>query len=193
MGFATGFASLDVSLDALREVAAAVPADAWDRPTPCARWNVAQVLRHAAGDQLGFAAFLTGGQGPDFDPFDPSGEGGADVPALVERAVAASAEAWAAVDPEAAKVAVPVPPNEMTARLGADACALDAAVHAWDVAVAIGRPSPLTPELARELKAAAVQFVEPLRAYGAYADAVPGEDGDPVADLLRYLGRSPSL
>lgn len=187
----SSFPTLDASLTALRSVAAGVSKEDWTRPTPCEGWTVAQVLQHAAGDQLGFVQFLTGDGGPDFDPFQPSGEGAEEIPALVERAVAASAAAWAKVDPEAEKVPVPVPPNEMSARLGADACALDAAVHAWDVAVATGQPSPLTPELARALKEAAVRFVEPLRQWGAYAPVVPGEEGDPVADLLRYLGRDP--
>jgi len=78
------------------------------------------------------------------------------------------------------------------AALGVAACALDAAVHAWDIAVATGRPSPLTQGLARELLAAAKQFVEPIRAYGMFAPAPPQEDGDDhVAVLLRYLGRRP--
>lgn len=89
---------------------------------------------------------------------------------------------------------VPVPPGKLAAPVGAAACALDAAVHAWDIAVATGQPSPLTPGLARELLAAARQIVEPLRAFGAYAPALPaqeGDDDDDVAALLRYLGRRP--
>ncbi|MCX4818685.1 hypothetical protein OG883_01955 [Streptomyces sp. NBC_01142] len=84
-----------------------------------------------------------------------------------------------------------LPPNKMPAALGASACALDAAVHAWDIAVATGQPSPLTPELASDLLGAARQFVEPLRAF-AFAPVVPAEPGDDaVAELLKYLGRRP--
>ncbi|MFB9907487.1 hypothetical protein ACFFQA_26440, partial [Allokutzneria oryzae] len=41
---------------------------------------------------------------------------------------------------DAENVSVPVPPNSMSAALGVGACALDAAVHAWDLAVAAGLP-----------------------------------------------------
>lgn len=73
----------------------------------------------------------------------------------------------------------------------AAACALDAAIHAWDIAVATGQPSPLTAELASQLRPAADATAEPLRGF-AYAPALPGQAAsDPVATLLRYLGRSP--
>ena len=81
----------------------------------------------------------------------------------------------------------------MAPSLGAGACALDAAVHAWDVAVAASRPSPLTEELSRELMNVAASIVEPLRSYGVYAAALEPEPGDDAsAALLRYLGRWPT-
>jgi hypothetical protein len=80
----------------------------------------------------------------------------------------------------------------LPASLAAGACALDAAVHAWDIAIATGQPSPLTPAMARDLMPVAAALVEPLRQYGAYATAVPpAEDDGDVEALLRYLGRRP--
>jgi len=80
----------------------------------------------------------------------------------------------------------------MTVELGVGACALDAAVHAWDIAVATAQANPLTAELAQALMPVATSIVEPLRAYGAYAAAITPEPGDDdVAALLRYLGRRP--
>ncbi|MEU4222222.1 TIGR03086 family protein, partial [Actinoplanes sp. NPDC026623] len=72
------------------------------------------------------------------------------------------------------------------------AAALDAAVHAWDIAVATGRPSPLDEDLAAGLLPVAHAIVEPLRRYGVYAAALEpsGAEGAP-AQLLRYLGRDP--
>ncbi|MEY2231790.1 maleylpyruvate isomerase N-terminal domain-containing protein [Streptomyces sp. BF23-19] len=64
---------LDQAYATLREAVAGVPVDGWGGATPCARWNVTQVLQHAAGDQLAYAARLTGGPGPTEDPFVPSG------------------------------------------------------------------------------------------------------------------------
>ncbi|MFE2214469.1 TIGR03086 family metal-binding protein [Streptomyces canus] len=189
----SGWDVLDASHEALRTTVGGVPADGWHLPTPCEGWSVAQVFQHAVGDQIGFAAALTGEPGPDFNPFDPSGEmEGVDPAAFLEDALARAAKAWAGVDRDAAEVPVPVPPHRLSPWSGSAACGLDAAVHAWDIARGTGRRSPLTPGLGRPLLDVARQIVEPLRAYGAYAAALAPERGDDdVALLLRYLGRNP--
>ncbi|MGC0397758.1 uncharacterized protein (TIGR03086 family) [Streptomyces sp. SAI-126] len=189
----SGWDVLDASHEALRTTVDAVPADGWHLPTPCENWSVAQVFQHAVGDQIGFAAALTGEPGPDFNPFDPSGDmEGMDPAGFLEDALARAAKAWSGADQDAAEVSVPVPPHRLSPWSGSAACGLDAAVHAWDIARATGGPSPLTPELARPLLKVAKEIVEPLRAYGAYAAALAPEPGDDdVALLLRYLGRNP--
>ena len=188
----TGYAALDASHEALRTVVGALADSDLNSPTPCSQWTVTQVLRHAAGDQIGYAAFLGAGPGPQEDPFAPSATPPQDPKAHLEQALTRSAAAWAAVDPATEEVAVPVPPNKLSARVGAGACALDAAVHAWDIAMGTGQPSPLTPELSAELLEVARQIVEPLRQYGAYAPELALEPGDDAeAELLRCLGRDP--
>ncbi|MEY9857719.1 uncharacterized protein (TIGR03086 family) [Catenulispora sp. GAS73] len=188
----TGYAALDASHAALRAVVGALAATDLDRPTPCTEWTVTQVLRHAAGDQIGYAAFLGAGPGPEEDPFAPSPTPPQDPKAHLEQALTRSAAAWATVAPDTEEVAVPVPPNKLSARVGAGACALDAAVHAWDIALATGQPSPLTPQLSAELLEVARQIVEPLRQYGVYAAELAPQPGDDAeAELLRYLGRDP--
>jgi len=188
----TEWAVLTEAHEALRTAVRGVTAKGWSRPTPCAEWNVTQVLQHASGDQLGFAALITGGPTPTEDPFAPSGKVDGSPVDIAEAAMKASAEAWSTVGHDVQEVAVPVPPGTLTAEMGVGACALDAAVHAWDIAVATGQPSPLTAALARELMPVATSIVEPLRMYGAYAPSIAAEDGDDeVAALLRYLGRRP--
>jgi uncharacterized protein (TIGR03086 family) len=189
----TTWTVLDHAHTALRTAVAGVRPQDWTLPTPCSEWTVTQVLQHAAGDQLGFAAAITGGPGPSWDPFAPSGHIAGSPVALAEDAMRAAAGAWATIAAGTEAVAVPVPPGSLPAEVGAGACALDAAVHAWDIAVATGQGSPLTAELAVVLVDVARQIVEPLRAYGAYAAALPAQDGDDeVATLLRYLGRNPA-
>jgi uncharacterized protein (TIGR03086 family) len=175
---------------ALRATVAGVPSGSWDRPTPCDQWNATQVLQHAAGDQLAYAAALTGGPGPTENPFTPSGHLTAVPLAVLEEALATSARAWSAVAGDEPGLPTPLPQGALPAWLAAGACALDAAVHAWDIAVATGQDSPLTAELAEPLLTVAAQIVEPLRGF-AYAPALDGPDGDDVAALLRYLGRDP--
>ncbi|WP_411102098.1 TIGR03086 family metal-binding protein [Streptomyces sp. cmx-4-9] len=182
---------LDAAHAALRATVAGLGADALHRPTPCEHWDVARVVQHAAGDQLAYAARLTGGPGPAEDPFAPTGTLAGTPGELLEPALRAAVEAFAAVAPGTAGVAVPLPPFTVTAETAVGAAALDAAVHAWDLAVATGRPSPLTPELAAALRPTAEELAGPLRGF-AYADALPaGPDADPAASLLAFLGRRP--
>ncbi|GAA0911259.1 hypothetical protein GCM10009557_85590 [Virgisporangium ochraceum] len=177
---------------ALRTAVAGVGVDGWDLPTPCEKWTVTQVLQHAAGDQVGYAAAITGGPWPTEDPFSPSGRIDGEHSAYLAAALAASAAAYETIAVDAEQVPTPLPQGAMPAWLAAGACALDAGVHAWDIATATGQASPLTPEMAGPLLTVARAIVEPLRAYGAYAAALPAVDGqDEVAALLRYLGRQP--
>ncbi|MET7710808.1 TIGR03086 family metal-binding protein [Micromonospora sp. NPDC005413] len=185
---------LDEAHKALRTAVEGVPADAWERPTPCERWTVTQVLQHATGDQIGYAAMIVGGPGPSEDPFAPSGRIDGDKTVGLRAALDASARAWANVADDDPAVPTPLPQGKLPAHVGAVACALDAAVHAWDITTATGQPSPLGDELARPLLVVARQIVEPLRAYGVYAPAIdPAPDADEVSVLLSYLGRHPRL
>lgn len=186
----TGFDVLDRAHTALRTTAAALTTGDLRRATPCAEWDVAQVLQHAAGDQRAYAYFLTGSDGPTGDPFAPDGVLVVPPLELVGPAIDATARAYAGVDPEGT-APTPLPQGVLPARTAAGAAALDAAVHAWDLAVAAGLPSPLDDELAALILPTARALVEPLRQWGAYAAELPvGHDG-PAGELLRYLGRDP--
>lgn len=186
------FPVLTAALEALRSTAAAVTAEQLDDPTPCADWTVAQVLLHAAGDQHAWAAAVASAEPPAYNPFQPPARPDGTVGELIAAAVGAATGAWAGVDPDGA-VPTPLPPfPTMPALLAATACALDAAVHAWDIAVATGQPSPLNAELADQLQPAADATADTLRGF-AYAAALPGSSGDgAAARLLRFLGRDPS-
>ena len=187
------FPVLTASLELLRNVAIRVPADQLNNPTPCSDWTVTQVLLHAAGDQHAWAATVGSSPGPAYNPFDPAKELDGTTGDLIEPAIQAATSAWASVGPAAESVPTPLPPfPTMTAELAAASCALDAAIHAWDIAVATGQPAPLTAELAGQLQPAAAATAEPLRGF-AYAPALPNQAADdPAAILLRYLGRNPN-
>jgi hypothetical protein len=57
--------------------------------------------------------------------------------------------------------------------------------------VATGRPSPLTPRLARPLLKVAREIIETLRPRAYTAALAPEQGDDDVAVLLRYLCRDP--
>ncbi|MDH2428291.1 TIGR03086 family metal-binding protein [Sphaerisporangium sp. TRM90804] len=186
---------LATSFRALEDSVAGVRDDQWDHATPCSLWTVTQVAQHAAGDQLAYAKMLGIGNGPAYDPFSPSGSVDGTVAALVQDAIEQTAAAWATVSDDTETVPTPLPHGDLPTPVAAVMGALDAAVHAWDIAIATGRPSPLDDELAGHLLAAARGIVEPLRQWGAYAPVVEaggGASATPVVDeLLRYLGRDP--
>jgi len=188
----TSWTTLDQALDALHTVVAGVPQDAWRRATPCTEWTVRQVVEHAAGDQHAWAAAVGTADGPSYNPFSPSGAEAGTAAQLVAAAVSAANGAWVTVRPDGEQTPTPLPQGAFPPAIAAAACALDAAVHAWDVAAATGQRSPLTDELAAQLLPAATAIAEPLRAYGVFAAALPTAPDDPAAaTLLRFLGRDP--
>ncbi|WP_033345538.1 TIGR03086 family metal-binding protein [Catenuloplanes japonicus] len=191
---------------ALRLVVKHVPVGGWDLPTPCGGWTVTQVLQHTTGDQASFAAAITGGPWPSEDPFTPSGHLVTDPMRVTLEAIARARAAFASVIDAEVAVPTPLPLGPMSPLLAGGACALDAAIHAWDIAVATHQPSPLTPETAHALLAVATEIVEPLRPFGAFAPpfdplaeamargrAYTGDlPDDDASSLLRYLGRNPA-
>ena len=190
---------------ALRLAVKGVPAGDWELPTPCTEWTVIQVLQHAAGSQAAFAAALSGGPWPVEAPYAPSGSLPADPSRLTTEALASCRAAFVSVPDSAVAVPTPLPFGPLPPWLAAGACALDAAIHAWDITVATGRASPLTPETAHSLFLVATEVVEPLRPFGAFAspfdpiaearalgDRYTGDlPDDDASSLLRYLGRNP--
>ena len=191
----TGWEVLDEARALLLATVAGVPADGWQRPTPCTEWTVRQVLQHAALDQEVWAAAVGGTEPSGENPFAPSGQLGTEPLAYAEAALEASGPAWTAIDENAGDfgtVPTPLPQGPMAPAAAAAAAALDAAIHAWDIAMATGQGSPLTSELARALTPVAHSIVEPLRQYGVYAPALEPEPGGGDAEaLLCYLGRRP--
>ena len=181
------------SLDLLRNAAALISDANREAPTPCSEWTVTQVLQHALGDQLAWAAAIGTGTGPSENPFTPSGRLEGSIDDLTKLALDTATTAWARVRSDDDAVPTPLPQGAFPAATAAAACALDAAVHAWDIAVALGQPGQLPQELAEQLLPAARAIVEPLRQFGAYAPALPPQPADDhAAELLRYLGRDPS-
>jgi uncharacterized protein (TIGR03086 family) len=180
------------SLGLLRNAAALISDANAGLPTPCSAWTVAHVFQHAVGDQLAWAAAIGVGTGPTENPFTPSGLLEGSTAELIEPALATARTAWATVRADDDAVPTPLPQGPLPAATAAAACALDAAVHAWDIAVALGQPGGLPDGLAAQLLPAARSIVEPLRQFGAYAPAWPARaEDDHAAELLRYLGRDP--
>ncbi|MGW7049622.1 TIGR03086 family metal-binding protein [Streptomyces avermitilis] len=175
----------------LRRTVAAVPERAWGAPTPCSEWTVRQVLNHARLDQQAYGAAVTGDGWPESDSFQPadalSGDARAELDAVLRRV----ADVYAALPADAGQVPTPLGPLSLP--LAAAAAAMDAGVHAWDIAVATGLDMPLDEELAEGIWAAAERLADHLRdAYGVFAPVREVPEGHSRAEaLLAFLGRDP--
>ena len=119
----TGWDVLDEARAMLRAAVDGVPADGWQRPTPCTEWNVTQVLQHAALDQGAWAAVISGTQPSGENPFAPSGELGAEPLAYAEAALEASAPAASAgaIGPDGSGVGTDSASALTAVQAGADA------------------------------------------------------------------------
>jgi uncharacterized protein (TIGR03086 family) len=185
-----GIEVLARSHDYLREVVAAVPGTAWAAPTPCSEWTVRQVLNHARVDQQAYGLVLTGDR-PDSDPFHPADALDGDPVAALDKVLRAVADGYARLPADADQVPTPLGP--MPLPFAAATAAMDAAVHAWDIAAATGRNRPLGADLAEGIWPAADRLVDQLRdAYQVFAPALKMKDEyDRAETLLAFLGRDP--
>jgi uncharacterized protein (TIGR03086 family) len=181
------------------DVVSAVTAADLARPTPCAGWNLVDLLTHMTVQHRGFAAAARG-HGADEAVWQPSGVGGevaADPAGTYAAAAADVIDAFAGAEVLESSFVLPelggdAPfPGEMAVGFHY----IDYVVHGWDVARTLGRPY----ELPAEVVSAAVPlalFVPDgdFRAIdnAPFGPAVPSDDpADDLGRILAHLGRSP--
>ncbi|MFE5710441.1 TIGR03086 family metal-binding protein [Streptomyces sp. NPDC056501] len=184
-----GFKLLAEAHDYLLAAARGVPAGAWGDSTPCSEWTVRQVLNHARLDQLALVMQITG-VAPEGDPFEPADAMTDDPVAELTAVLETATAAWeSGRDAES----VPTPMGPMPADMGTAAAALDAGIHAWDIARATGQDLPLTEEMAEALEDIASKLVDFVRdSFGKYAPPLPAPEGATRAErLLAFTGRDP--
>lgn len=148
----------------------------WETQTPCADWNVQQLVEHAVGTQAGFCAPMVGADIAE----------GADWPAV--RAAIDTALA----DPSALEGTTEMPgmgtvPKGMIMGIAAT----DILVHAWDLARAIGADEQLPAEAVSAAYGGLQQFPpEMMRQEGFFGPAIEGSaDADEQTQMLRFAGR----
>ncbi|SHN29082.1 TIGR03086 family metal-binding protein [Actinacidiphila paucisporea] len=184
-----GFALLAGAQAYLLEAVKGVPADGWSSATPCSEWTVGQVYNHARLDQSALTMQITGVV-PIGDPFVPEPAVGADPVAELESVLKRATAAWESVrESEVAPTPMgPMPPSAATA-----VAALDAALHAWDIARSTGQDLPLDDELAAGISEAAGHVVTFVRdSFGKFGPEVPATgDAGAAARLLAFSGRDP--
>jgi uncharacterized protein (TIGR03086 family) len=180
------------ALDATRPLVAGIGADQWDLPTPCADWNVRELLNHMVAGNL-WAAQLASGRTIDDVGATLDGDVlGTDPTAAYDASAAAAANAFEAPGALDAPCAVsygPVPGS-----IYAGHRLIDVLVHGWDLATATGQSTDLDPQLVAACWDVARPQLSLLQGSGAFGDDyVPAAsiDEETQASLLAAFGRKP--
>ncbi|MFE9297967.1 TIGR03086 family metal-binding protein [Streptomyces niveus] len=196
-----------VLLESVRVLEHAGPAD-WERPTPCADWDLRALVSHMAGQHHGFAA-AADGVGADLrhwrpSPLPPGDETLGDDPtgddpiAGYRAAVARVAASFAR--PGAAERRFDLPEISTTRSFPATVAVafhfLDFAVHTWDMAKAVGLDWEPADDIAEAALTVALRVPDDERRLApgaAFGPArTPAADGRPFDLVLTTLGRSPA-
>jgi uncharacterized protein (TIGR03086 family) len=187
--------AVDTSVDVVN----GVTLDDLDRPTPCAGWNLADLLAHMTVQHYGFAAAARG-NGADLAVWQPATVAdavAADPAGAYARAAAEVLEAFAADGVLDATFALPEfgPGATFPGAMAIGFHFVDYVVHGWDVACAIGAPF--------ELPADVISAVLPVALAVPDGDFREAEDSpfaraitptyaaSELDRVLLHLGRSP--
>jgi uncharacterized protein (TIGR03086 family) len=168
--------------------AAAVDADQWSQPTPCAQWNVRELVNHVVGEDRWTVPLLEGKTIADVgSSLDGDLLGNAPweaVEAAADEAIAAAA----AHAPADGKVHLSYGDEDMAEYLLQ--LAADHLIHAWDLARATKGDTALDEDLVAEVADWFADREELYRKAGIIG--APGPlSGDPQSDLLARSGRDP--
>lgn len=175
--------ALDLTFAHAHDVVAGVRPDQYDDKTPCAEWNVRDLLEHMIGVVDGLGAAVSG-RVPE--PFSLSSD-----PAAQLHAAATSAMAgWRT--PGVFDRMVDAGPGPLPGRALASINLLDTATHTWDLATATGQPAALPDDLAAAALEASRAIVNAELRPGRFGPEVPAAAGaTPTEALVAFLGRTP--
>jgi len=168
---------------ALKAAALVTPADL-PRPTPCADWNVDQLLRHLCDSVAAFDEALATGQMSTADPGECPGP--EPVELLRDRAANLLCTLFTCEERVIEVDGVPLP-GGLALAVGA----MEIAVHGWDIYVACGQGRAVPGAIAGPLARVQGQLVVDRQGLFASPVIVPPQAG-PGDQLIAFLGRDPS-
>ncbi|CRK54375.1 conserved hypothetical protein [Rhodococcus sp. RD6.2] len=151
-------------------------------PTPCADWNLQELLAHmheslVVLDEVALDRAVV---------LRPAAEAVvADPVAAVRGRGARLLRSWSRTDRGVVRVGGAALPSDYAAAAGA----LEVAVHGWDVSWALGTPTPVPSALATELLFYAEVFVPDDDREGRFAAPRVSSSPEPGERLLAFLGR----
>jgi uncharacterized protein (TIGR03086 family) len=176
------------ALEGVDAVIRRVPAEGWDRPSPCEGWSALDVAAHLIGGVRMVSLLASGGSPSRERP--PTREVVGDDP--VASWESARDSALAALTPETLAAVVPGPVGEMP--LGAlleRFMTGEILVHTWDLARAAGLDVELDPQLVEETYARWEPMDGPMmRQPGVFGPRQTAPEGASRQEqLMAFLGR----
>lgn len=169
-------------------VAARVPDDAWDDPTPCTEWSVRALVNHVVYEDLWTVPLFRGATIQEVgDRFD--GDVLGDMPkAAADRAAREAVAVVAELLPSGGTVQLSF--GETSMEEYAAQLAADHVIHAWDLAVAIGLDRTIPEDLLGPLAEWFADREEGYRSGGVIGPRAASTGGR-QGDLLAAFGRDP--
>lgn len=180
-------ARLNSALDETVRIVSGIRPDQMHNPTPCAQWDVRQIIDHLVTGNLRLAARARGETPSDLqgDILD------SDPATLYMASVAELEEAWR--DPAAMERRYELPFGVLPAPAVLALRTADVVTHGWDLAQATGQVAHFDPEVIDAALTFAEQNLARARGVGApFAESVSiGPDAAPIDRLAAFLGREP--
>lgn len=162
--------------------------DEWDRPTPCADWDLRHVVAHVVVGDAQVPLLLAGETVGLVEAYDPSVLGQSPLAAWRGTALAAI-RAFAAPGALERRYAHPI--GNVRGRTVIGFRISDSLVHGWDIARALDDEVILDPELCEYCLDFWFPMASTLASSGFYAPArMPADDADVAGRLLALLGRT---
>ena len=181
-------AALEAALANTTKMVSGISADQWDNSTPCAKWNVRELVQHTVGVMANFS----GGAANTGPVGDPSEFDLGDDPAATCASVASDCVAnWGARGELESNISLG--DKEFPGMVGISINTLDAYVHGWDIAQATGQDAALDAALCTGLLGFSHQAIptSPREGDNFHAVVSTGGDSSVQNQLLGSLGRQP--
>ncbi len=167
---------------------ALITADRLADPTPCADWDLRDLLAHMQDSLVALTDAAEIGQ-VDLESIEPTGDFAADAVAAIRGRACHLLGAWTQVD---GPRQVSIGDRTLSGSVLTGTGALEVAVHGWDVAQACGHDRPIPAALAEDLLELAPLVVRATDRPDLFADPVAISPlARPSDQLVAYLGRSP--
>jgi uncharacterized protein (TIGR03086 family) len=175
-------------IDAFGEKVAAVPADKWGAPTPCADWSVRDLVNHVTGEHLWAPHLLDGETIAEVgDRYDGDVLGDSPLAAW-ERAARTSRAAWLTTSPDAV---VHLSFGDNPALEYGQQMLSDLVIHGWDLARGAGLEETMDPAAVANV----LGYLEVNAKYwaeaGIFAAPVAIDTEDWASRLIALSGRTP--